>query len=141
MAGNSGVPHRSIAVMSVAGWQIAGRMARHVTRAPGARDVLAPLPSSRDRARQRTVAGLWQDRAEPVLPYRSRARRGLFGGGVNDGRADRISKVGHYPAHVRRGEWRASAAAGRWLSGVPSRVPGQQRDNEMQQDSAGLDGT
>ena len=27
MAGNSGVPHRSIAVMSLAGWQIAGRMA------------------------------------------------------------------------------------------------------------------
>jgi len=39
-----------------------------------------------------------------VRPYWSRARPGIFGGGVNDaGRADRISKVGQYPAHFRPG--------------------------------------
>src|ERR1019366_7155174 len=31
---------------------------------------------------------------------------------------------GTHPAHVRPGEWRASAAAGRWLSGVPGPVQG-----------------
>jgi hypothetical protein len=41
------------------------------------------------QAGQRTVAGP----RGPVLPCRSRARPGIFGGGVKDGRADRISRV------------------------------------------------
>jgi len=54
------------------------------------------------------ASGPWRDRAErscrtgPGL-----ARESL--GGVKDGRADRISRVGQYPAHVRPGEcgyWR-----------------------------------
>jgi hypothetical protein len=50
-------------------------------------------------------------------------------------------KVGHYPAHVRPGEWAGCAAAGRWLRGVPGRLQDGRWDDEMQQDSAGLDGT
>src|SRR5450755_4928972 len=62
MAGSSGVSHRPIAVMSLAGWQVAARMARHVMqRAQVARGVLAPLLLRGSRACQRTVAGPWQD--------------------------------------------------------------------------------
>ena len=61
--------------------------------------------------------------------------------GVNDGgRADRISKVGDYPAHVRPGSGghRLPQAGG---SAACRPGPGQQWDNEIQLDSAGLDGT
>jgi hypothetical protein len=95
MAGSSGVPHRSIAVMSLAGSRC--RTARHVMRR-------ASCP------RRPRAASLFAG----IGPA-------SFGGSVNDGRADRISRVGHFPAHARPGEWRASAAAGRWLSGVPGR--------------------
>jgi hypothetical protein len=54
-----------------------------------------------NRSCQRTVAGP----RGPVLSCRSRDRQGIFGGSVNDGRADRISRVGQYPAHVRPGEY------------------------------------
>jgi hypothetical protein len=60
---------------------------------------------------------------------------------VNDGRADRISKVGHYPAYVRSGGV-AGIGCGRLVAQRRARPGlGQQWDNEMQLDSAGLDGT
>jgi hypothetical protein len=86
-------------------WQIAARMARHVMRrAQVARGVLAPLPSSRESGLAADSGGTVAGPSGPVLPsYWSRARPGIFGGGVKDGRADRIFKVGQYPAHVRPG--------------------------------------
>jgi len=95
-----GVPHGSIAVVSLAGWQIAGRMARHVMRCascprcPRAASLFAGAGPADSGG---TVAGP----RGPVLPYWSRGRPGIFGGGVNDGRADRIPEVGQYPAHAR----------------------------------------
>jgi hypothetical protein len=107
--------------------------------------VFAYLWRARTRAEHLTWASTLGTRAlpprGPVLPYWSRARPGIFGGGVNDGRADRISKVGQYPAHVRPGGV-AGIGCGRPLAQRRARPgPGRQWDNEMQQDSAGLDGT
>ncbi len=119
-------------------WQIAARMARHVVghascpRCPRAASLFEGIgPAS----------GQWQDRADRP-PYRSWARRGIFGGGVRDGSADRISRVGQYPAHARPGGGRASAAAGWWLSGVPGRIQdssGAMRCSKTQLDLMGHD--
>ena len=98
-------------------WQIAARSARHVMRrascprCPRTASLFAGIgPAS----------GPWQDRVDrpAVLVPGS---PGNLGGGVRDGRADRISRVGQYPAHFRPGST-GSAAAGRWLRGVPGRV-------------------
>ena len=83
------------------------------------------------------ASGPWQDRADRS---RSRDRRGIFGGSVNDGRADRISRVGQYPAYVRPGKYghRRRRAGG---SAACRPGPDGSRDGETQLDSAGLDGT
>ena len=60
---------------------------------------------------------------------------------VNDGREDRISRWDTIRRMSGRGSGRACAAAGRWLRGVPGRLQDGRWDDEMQQDSAGLDGT
>ena len=117
-------------------WQIAAGMARHVGgRAQVARGGLAPL-SSRESVLPATMAGP----RGPVLPCRSRDRRGIFGGSVNDGRADRISKGGQYPAYVLRpGEYghRLRQAGGSAACPAGSR---RRWDGEMQLDSADLMG-
>jgi hypothetical protein len=105
-------------------WQIAARMARHVMRrascprCPRAASLFAGIGPASGQWRDRGRTGRTGRTGPAVLVPGS---SGFFGGGVKDGRADRISRVGQYPAHVRPGE-RASAAAGRWLSGVPGRV-------------------
>jgi hypothetical protein len=48
-----------------------------------------------------------------------------------------LDPVGHYPAHVRPGERRASAAAGRWLSGLLGR--GQDGNGTMRCSRTQLD--
>jgi hypothetical protein len=117
-----GVPRRSITVRSHEPcWQIAARMARHVMRrascprCPRAASLFAGVgPASRQwRDRGRTA------RTGPAVPVPGSP--GNRWRGVNDDRADRISKMGLYPALVRPGV-RASAAAGRWLSSVPGRI-------------------
>jgi len=67
---------------------------------PVARGVLAPLPSSRESGLPADSGGTVAGPRGPVLLYRSRARPGVLGGGVNDGRADRIPRW-DYPAQVR----------------------------------------
>jgi hypothetical protein len=70
MAGSSGVARRSIAVMSLAGWQIAGRMARHVLRrascprCPRAASLFAGVGPDSGQWRDRGRTG----RTGPVVP-------------------------------------------------------------------------
>jgi len=59
---------------------------------------------------------------------------------VKDGREDRI-QGGTLSGACPAGEWAACAASGRWLRGVPGRLQDGRWNDEMQQDSAGLDGT
>jgi len=59
-------------------------------------------------------------RTSPAVPVPGLARS--LRRSVNDGRADRISRVGHYPAHVRPGEYGHQLRRAGWLSGVPGRV-------------------
>ena len=140
MAGSSGVARRSIAVMSLAGWQIAGRMARHVLRrascprCPRAASLFAGVGPDSGQWRDRGRTG----RTGPVVPVPGSP--GNLWRGVNDGRADRISKVGQYPAHVRPGEYGHRLRQAGGLAACRPR-PWQQWDNETQLDSAGLDGT
>jgi hypothetical protein len=81
MAGSSGVPQRSIAVMSLAGWQIAGRMARHAMR----RASCPRCPRAASRfAGVGPASGQWRDRGRtartgPAVPVPGRP--GIFGGG------------------------------------------------------------
>jgi hypothetical protein len=94
MAGSSGVPQRSIAVMALAGWQIAGRMARHAMRCascprcPRAASFFAEIGP---------VGGQWRDRRRTAQKGPAVPVPGSLGNpwrAVNDGRAERISKAG-----------------------------------------------
>ncbi len=135
MAGTCGVTRRSIAVMSVAGRSLPGWPARS-----GARQL--PAVSSRrfplrgNRACQRTVAGPRGPSSVPVLGSPGNLWRGCerwqcgsdFQGGTVSGAC---------PARGRTG-----IGCGRLVAQRRARPdPGQQWGNEMQQDSAGLDGT
>jgi hypothetical protein len=140
MAGSSGVPRRSIAVMSLGGRSLPDGPARNAARQlPAVSSRRFPLRGN--RACQRTVAGPWQDRAEwscrtgPGLARESLAgcerwpRRPGFQGGTVSGAC---------PA----GGVRPSAAAGRRLSGVPGRVQdgsGTMRCSRTQLDLMGHD--
>jgi hypothetical protein len=109
--------------------------APHLRRRPPRPANPPPRPDELPADSGGTVAGP----RGPVLQYRSRARPGIFGGGVNDGRADRISRVGHYPAHVRPGGV-AGIGCGRPVAQRRARPgPGRQWDNEMQLDLMGHD--
>jgi hypothetical protein len=124
MAGSSGVPRMSIAVMSLAGRSLPDSPTSNAARQ-------LPAVSSRrfslrgNRACERTVAGppgnLWR--------------------GVKDGRADRISRVGQYlTAHVRPGEYRQRLrqTGGSAVCPAGSRTAVGRRDAAG---SAGFDGT
>jgi hypothetical protein len=104
MAGSSGVPRRSIAVMSLAGRSLS-RMARHVMRRASCPRCPRAAPSSRESGLRADGGGTVAGPRGPVLPSRSRGRPGISGGGVKAGRADRVSKVGQYPvcAKLRAG--------------------------------------
>jgi hypothetical protein len=115
MAGICGVARRSIAVMRLAGRPLPGWLGTWVARTSCPRCPCASLCAGVGSA-----SGQWQTaRTGPAAPVPGSP--GNLWRGVKDGRADRISRVGQYPAHVRPGV-RASAAAGRWLSGMPGRV-------------------
>jgi hypothetical protein len=108
MAGSSGVPHRSIAVMSLAGWQIAGRMARHVMRrascprCPRAASLFAGVgPASgqwRDRSRTARTGPAVQVPGSPGNLWRGRERwpcRSDFQGGTLSGACTAGGSGGH----------------------------------------------
>jgi hypothetical protein len=142
MAGTCGVPRRSIAVMCL---MLADRCpdgsARNAARQlPAVSSRRFPLRGN--RACQRTVAGSWQDRADRAdrscgtgpglvrILWRGCERwpcRSDFQGGTVSGAC---------PAGG------AGIGCGRPVAQRRARPgPGRQQDHEMQQDSAGLDGT
>jgi hypothetical protein len=114
-------------------WPVAARMARHVMARQLPAVSWRRFPLRGNRACQRTVAGP----RGPVLPCRSRDWPGILAGGVNGGRADRISQGVTVSRACPAGGVRPSAAAGRWLSGVPGRV--QMRCSSTQLDLMGHD--
>src|SRR5882757_6120803 len=131
------VARRSIAVMSLAGWQIDARMARHVMRR-------ASCPRCPRAASLFAGIGLPADSGRTARTYTAVPVPGSPGNhwrGVKDWRADRIpgwDSIRHMSCPAG-GVW-ASAAAGRRLSSRARPGPGRQWGGEMQLDSAGLDG-
>jgi hypothetical protein len=100
-------------------WQVAARMAWHVMR-------YASCPRCRRAASLFAgvgpASGQWRDRTDrscrtgPGLARESLAGVSTMAVQIGFPRWDTIRRM------YGRGEWRASAAAGRWLSGVPGRV-------------------
>jgi len=66
-----------------------------------------------NRVCQRTDGGIVTGPRGLVLPAGPRACPGIFGGGVKDARADRVSKGGKYPAHVLSGRGSMGIGYGR----------------------------
>src|ERR1039457_6989358 len=86
---------------------------------------------------QRTVAGPWQDRADQSCRTGPRLAPGSLGGGGKKGVQVGFPGWDTIRRMYDRGEWRALAAAGRWLSGAPA----GSRTAVGQWDGAGLSWT
>ena len=106
---------------------------RAIEAAPVARGVLAPLPSSRESGLPADLGRI--ARTGPAVPVPGSA--GNLWRGVKDGRADRISRVGQYPAHARPRKYghRLRQAGG------SAACPAGSRTAVRQWDAAGLSWT